>query len=706
MKNLLLILPVILFVMASCKKEVKTWTYPDSKKSDVSDVYFGDTVPDPYRWLENDTAADVKEWVKEQNAVTDQYMATIPFRESLYQEFTRIWDFPKYGTPSKKGNRRFFMKNDGLQNQYVLYMQTGEEGEPEVLLDPNTFSEDGTIALSGISISNDGKYLAYKTSTGGSDWNEIRVMDIESRKMLDDHLHWIKFSGIAWLDDGFFYSAYDAPEKGLELSGKNEFHKVYFHKIGEPQSQDKLFFEDPRNPQLSVSVTTDEDGKFIFLSSSQGTSGNRLMVKEAKGTNTAFHTINGDFDYDFDVVDVVDDKLLVMTNYKAPRYRLILVDPFRTEETHWQEFVPETDAVLRSASYIGGKIITTYLRDAKSMAMVYDKDGSFMHEVQFPTIGTVSGFSGDKNDNEAFYSFSSYTYPTTIYKYDVARNTSEIFHKVDVAYNPEDYETKQIFFKSKDGKEVPMFVTHRKGIRLDGHNPLLLYGYGGFNISLTPGFSVSNMPFIDNGGVYVVVNLRGGGEYGKEWHEAGTKLQKQNTFDDFISAAEWLIQNKYTSSDKLAILGGSNGGLLVGACMTQRPDLFKVALPQVGVLDMLRYHKFTIGWAWAGDYGTSDESAEMYAYLKGYSPLHNIKEGVSYPATLVTTADHDDRVVPAHSFKFIATLQEKDAGKNPVLIRIETDAGHGAGKPTSKVIEETTDRWAFTMYNLGMNPKF
>lgn len=706
MKNLLLILPVILFVMASCKKEVKTWTYPDSKKSDVSDVYFGDTVPDPYRWLENDTAADVKEWVKEQNAVTDQYMATIPFRESLYQEFTRIWDFPKYGTPSKKGNRRFFMKNDGLQNQYVLYMQTGEEGEPEVLLDPNTFSEDGTIALSGISISNDGKYLAYKTSTGGSDWNEIRVMDIESRKMLDDHLHWIKFSGIAWLDDGFFYSAYDAPEKGSELSGKNEFHKVYFHKIGEPQSQDKLFFEDPRNPQLSVSVATDEDGKFIFLSSSQGTSGNRLMLKEAKGTNTAFHTINGDFDYDFDVVDVVNDKLLVMTNYKAPRYRLILVDPFRTEETHWQEFVPETDAVLRSASYIGGKIITTYLRDAKSMAMVYDKDGSFMHEVQFPTIGTVSGFSGDKNDNEAFYSFSSYTYPTTIYKYDVARNTSEIFHKVDVAYNPEDYETKQIFFKSKDGKEVPMFVTHRKGIQLDGNNPLLLYGYGGFNISLTPGFSVSNMPFIDNGGVYVVVNLRGGGEYGKEWHEAGTKLQKQNTFDDFISAAEWLIENKYTSSGKLAILGGSNGGLLVGACMTQRPDLFKVALPQVGVLDMLRYHKFTIGWAWAGDYGTSDESAEMYAYLKGYSPLHNIKEGVSYPATLVTTADHDDRVVPAHSFKFIATLQEKDAGKNPVLIRIETDAGHGAGKPTFKVIEETTDRWAFTMYNLGMNPKF
>lgn len=706
MRNLLLILPVILSVMASCKKEVKTWTYPDSKKSDVSDVYFGDTVPDPYRWLENDTAADVKEWVKEQNAVTDQYMATIPFRESLYQEFTRIWDFPKYGTPSKKGNRRFFMKNDGLQNQYVLYMQTGEDGEPEVLLDPNTFSEDGTIALSGISISNDGKYLAYKTSTGGSDWNEIRVMDIESRKMLEDHLHWIKFSGIAWLDDGFFYSAYDAPEKGSELSGKNEFHKVYFHKIGEPQSHDKLFFEDPRNPQLSVSVATDEDGKFIFLSSSQGTSGNRLMVKEAKGTNTSFHTINGDFDYDFDVVDVVDDKLLIMTNYKAPRYRLILVDPFRTEETHWQEFVPETDAVLRSASYIGGKIITTYLRDAKSMAMVYDKDGSFMHEVQFPTIGTVSGFSGDKNDNEAFYSFSSYTYPTTIYKYDVARNTSEIFHKVDVAYNPEDYETKQIFFKSKDGKEVPMFVTHRKGIRLDGNNPLLLYGYGGFNISLTPGFSVSNMPFIDNGGVYVVVNLRGGGEYGKEWHEAGTKLQKQNTFDDFISAAEWLIENKYTSSDKLAILGGSNGGLLVGACMTQRPDLFKVALPQVGVLDMLRYHKFTIGWAWAGDYGTSDESAEMYAYLKGYSPLHNIKEGVSYPATLVTTADHDDRVVPAHSFKFIATLQEKDAGKNPVLIRIETDAGHGAGKPTSKVIEETTDRWAFTMYNLGMNPKF
>ena len=704
MKKIIFMGIIACLCLNGCKQ--KKLSYPESKKQDITDVYFGDTVKDPYRWLEFDTAADVKEWVNAQNAVTDHYLSQIPFRSQLQKKFTEIWDFPKYGTPFKKGGRYFFSKNDGLQNQYVIYTQTSLDSEPEVLLDPNTFSDDGTVSLSGISFSQDGRYLAYKISRGGSDWNEIFVMDVETKEKLNDHLKWIKFSGASWLGNGFFYSAYDEPAEGTALSGKNEYHKVYYHKLGDPQSKDQLVYEDKNNPLRNFGFSTDEDEKYIFLTATEGTSGNSLYVKEATVPDATFHPVSETFDYDFHPIDVLHDRLLVMTNYKAPKYRLILVDPKNTAESAWQELIPESEAVLMNAGIVGGKIIANYLKDARSTALVYNPDGTFQHEVQFPTIGSVSGFSGEKDEDEAFYSFSSYTYPTTIYKYNVSANTSEVFRKLEIDFNPDDYETRQIFFNSKDGTKVPMFVTHKKGIQMDGNNPTLLYGYGGFNISMTPGFSISNLPFINNGGIFVVVNLRGGGEYGKEWHEAGTKMQKQNVFDDFISAAEWLIDNQYTNPDKLAILGGSNGGLLVGACMTQRPDLFKVALPQVGVLDMLRYHKFTIGWAWAGDYGTSEESPEMYQYLKGYSPLHNIKKGVNYPATLVTTADHDDRVVPAHSFKFIAELQENDGGKNPVLIRIETNAGHGSGKPTSKVIEETTDRWAFTMYNLGMNPKF
>lgn len=704
MKNTLFILTIIALVMIGCNQ--KKWNYPETKKENVVDEYFGVAVEDPYRWLEDDNAAEVKDWVLAENKVTDDYLANIPFRDELNKKLTKIWNFPKYGTPFKKGERYFFMKNDGLQNQYVLYMQSALDAEPEVLLDPNTFSEDGTVALAGFSFSKDGKYMAYQTSVGGSDWTEMFVMNVETKELLPDHIRWIKFSGASWLGDGFFYSAFDAPEAGSELSGKNEYNKVFFHKLGDRQEDDALVYEDKANPLYSFGASVDEDENFIFLYTSEGTSGNELYVKEAKNIHGKFDLIAGGFDYDYSVVDVVDGKILIMTNKNAPKYRLILVDPKRPSEKHWQELIPESDAVLDGAQIIGGKIITTYLRDAKSVAFVYNTDGTLLHEVIFPTIGSVGGFSGEKDSDEAFYAFSSYTYPTTIYKYDVENNVSELFRKLEIDFNPEDYETKQIFFNSKDGTKVPMFVTYKKGIALNGANPLLLYGYGGFNVPLTPGFSISNLPFIDNGGIYVVVNLRGGGEYGKEWHDAGTKMQKQNVFDDFIAAAEWLIENKYTNPEKLAILGGSNGGLLVGACMTQRPDLFKVALPQVGVLDMLRYHLFTIGYAWAVDYGKSDDSPEMFEYLKGYSPLHNVKEGVCYPATLVTTADHDDRVVPAHSFKFAATLQEKDCGENPVLIRIETDAGHGSGKPTTKAIEEITDRWAFTMYNLGMNPKF
>ena len=704
MKKYFLLLALSGVIMSGCNE--KKWTYPETAKQDVVDDYFGVQVADPYRWLEDDNAADVKAWVDAQNAVTNKYLEKIPFRAALNKHLTEIWDFPKYGTPSRKGDRYFFMKNDGLQNQYVLYTHIGLDGEHEVLLDPNTLSEDGTVALAGTSLSNDGKYLAYKIARAGSDWNEIFVMDVATKEQLPDQIEWVKFSGISWLGDGFFYSAYDKPQEGMALSGKNQFHKVYFHKLGTAQADDVLVHENKNQPDWNFGMGVTEDETYQFLTVSESTSGNMLYVKEINNPKAVFIPISENFDNDFSVIDVMDGKILVMTDYKAPKYRLLSIDPKKPSEAHWTELIPESEFVLQSVDLIGGKLIANYLRDAHSVAMVFNADGSLLHEVAFPTIGSVGGFSGRNDSAEAFYAFSSYAYPTTIFKYDVKTNVSEVYRRLEFKFNPEEYITEQVFFASKDGTEVPMFITYKKNMQRNGKNPLLLYGYGGFNISLTPRFSISNVPFLNNGGIYVDVNLRGGGEYGKEWHEAGTKMRKQNVFDDFIAAAEWLIENKYTNPDKIAIVGGSNGGLLVGACMTQRPDLFKVVIPQVGVLDMLRYQHFTIGRAWAVDYGTSEDSPEMFEYLKGYSPLHNVKEGVAHPATLVTTADHDDRVVPAHSFKFISELQAKDAGKNPVLVRIESNAGHGAGKPTAKVIEETTDRWAFIMYNLGMNPKF
>lgn len=680
--------------------------YPVTKKVDTVDNYFGTKVADPYRWLEDDTTAATAAWVKEENAVTEAYFEKIPFREAMKERLTKIWNYPKYGVPFKGGSNYFFYKNDGMQNQSVLYVQEGLDKEPSIMLDPNKLSEDGTVALAELSVSNDGKYLVYLTSTGGSDWNEAYVMDVATKKLLTDHLLWIKFSGIAWKSDGFYYSRYDEPVKGKELSQKNEYHKVYFHKIGTEQSKDILVYSNDKYPNRNYSAQTTEDEKFLLMYESETTSGIGLYYLRLDKGESEFKQIAQGFDYEYGMIDDYNDKLIVLTTNNAPKYKLVLIDPEKPEEKNWVTIIPESSEVLQGVSYIGGKLIAEYIKDACSKAYIYTLDGKQEGEVQFPCIGSASGFSGKKEDNTAFYSFTSFTYPSTIYKFDVKANTSSIYKKSDIDFDADQYETKQIFYTSKDSTKVPMFLVYKKGPVLDGKNPTLLYGYGGFNVSLTPSFSLSRLLFLENDGIYVMANLRGGGEYGEDWHLAGTKMKKQNVFDDFIAAAEYLIKNKYTSTEKLAIAGGSNGGLLVGACMTQRPDLFRVCVPQVGVMDMLRYQKFTIGRAWSGDYGTSEDSEEMFKYLYNYSPLHNIKSGVKYPATLVMTADHDDRVVPAHSFKFISTLQEKQTGTNPVLIRIESKAGHGAGKPTAKIIEEYADLYSFIMFNLGMNPKY
>lgn len=677
--------------------------YPKTKKVDQIDNYFGTKVSDPYRWLENDTSTETAEWVKLQNKVTFGYLEQIPFREKIKQRLTKIWDYPKYGVPFKEGKYYFYYKNNGMQNQSVLYIQDGLAGEPKVFLDPNTFSKDGTIALGSLQVSHDAKYMAYTTSIGGSDWNEIYVIEIPSGKKLDDQLKWVKFSGISWEKDGFYYSRYDEPKKGGELSGKNEFHKVYYHKIGDLQSSDKLIYENPNYPLRNYSVSTSDDEKFLYLYETEGTSGNSLYVKELSKPNSQFILIAKGFDDEYNAVDNEGNDILLMTNHKAPKNKLLVISTPYSDTTKWKTIIPEKNEVLQSVSIIGGKIVAQYMKDASSRAYVCDIEGKLISEITLPGIGTIGGFSGKKNDNIAFYAYTSFTFPTTIFKYDINSNKTEVYKKPDIDFKVDDYETKQVFYPSKDGTQIPMFIIHKKDLKLDGTNPTMLYGYGGFNISLTPSFSLSRLVFLENGGVYAIANLRGGGEYGEEWHKAGTKMNKQNVFNDFIAAAEYLIKEKYTNSNKLAISGGSNGGLLVGACMTQRPELFKVAMPAVGVMDMLRFHKFTIGWAWTGDYGSSDDSL-MFNYIYKYSPLHNIKEGVRYPATMVTTADHDDRVVPAHSFKFISTLQEKNKGDNPVLIRIETMAGHGAGKPTSKQIDEVTDFWSFVLYNLDVTP--
>lgn len=707
MKRNLFIVPIVfVMIVSGCMPERQNIKYPETKKDTVVDVYFGTEVSDPYRWLEDDQSAETAAWVQAENKITFDYLSKIPFRDALKQRLETIWNYPKLGVPFKKGGRYFFFKNDGLQNQSVLYMQQNLGDEPEVLLDPNGFSADGTIALGSISPSDDGRYLAYSISRGGSDWNEIVVMDIQSREMISDTINWVKFSGISWFNNGFYYSAYDAPKAGEALSGSNQFHKIYYHTLGTSQSDDQLIFHDPNNPLRNFYAYLTEDKAFLMVAESESTSGNALYAKKTDQPDNQFVKIAEGFEFDYSVVDHLDNQLLVVTNFNAAKKQLVLIDPQQPEPENWTTILPEREDVLQSVQMVGDYIYAEYLQDANSKAYFYDYEGNLVQELVLPTLGTIAGFSGEKGDNTAFYGFTSFTFPSSVYQYNVSTDESGLYSNSEVQFDPSAYETKQVFFASKDGTKVPMFLVYKKGLELNGKNPLLLYGYGGFNISLTPSFSVSRLPFLEQGGVFVMVNLRGGGEYGETWHEAGTKMKKQNVFDDFIGAAEYLIAEKYTSADKLAILGGSNGGLLVGACMTQRPDLFKVAIPIVGVMDMLRYHQFTIGWAWAGDYGRSDDSKEMFEYLLGYSPLHNIQKGVDYPATLAITADHDDRVVPAHTFKFMATLQEMNSGKNPVLVRIETQAGHGAGKPTSKMIEESADMYSFIMYNLGMKPKF
>jgi prolyl oligopeptidase len=698
MKKLVYLSTVVL--MASCTQKL---SYPETKKETVTDDYFGTVVEDPYRWLENDTSAETEAWVEAQNKVTFDYLNKLPNRDKISRQLTGLLDYERVSTPFKRGGKYFFFKNDGLQNQSVLFMTDSLAGEPVVLLDPNTLSEDGTVALSGAEISDDAKYLVYSVARSGSDWNEVFVKDIETGELLDDHLMWVKFSGLSWYNGGVFYSRYDEPEAGSELSKSNEYQKVYFHKIGTGQSEDMLVKEDREHPNRMFGAGVTDDKRFLLLSSSEGTSGNALFVKDLIQPDAAFVPVMASYEYDFNVVDNVGNDLYVLTNYKAPKYRLVKVDFTQPAEENWTEILPEAENVLESVSLNGGEIVAQYMKDAHNVVEVYTIDGEFDYELQLPGIGSVDRFSGKKEEAESFFSYTSFNTPGEVYKYDFKTKELSLFFRPEIAFNPDDFVVKQEFYTSKDGTRVPLFIVHRKGLTLNGDNPALLYGYGGFNISLTPSFSATRMVFVENGGVLAVANLRGGGEYGEDWHKAGTKMQKQNVFDDCIAVAEYLIGSKYTNPERLALMGGSNGGLLVGAVVNQRPDLFKVALPAVGVMDMLRYQYFTIGWAWAGDYGRSDDSKEMFEYLYGYSPYHNIKKGGKYPAVLVTTADHDDRVVPAHSFKYAARLQEYNAGDLPTLIRIETKAGHGAGKPTTKIIEEYTDVWAFTCYHLGMN---
>jgi len=679
--------------------------YPITKKDNTVDTYFGVKVSDPYRWLENDTTKETAAWVKAQNKVTSTYLAKIPFRNKLKQRLTNLANYEKIGAPFKKNGKYYFYKNDGLQNQSVLYVQNSLDSQPEVFLDPNKLSEDGTVALTGISFSKDGKYFAYTVSRSGSDWREIYVMDIATRKLLNDHIQWAKFTGAAWQGDGFYYSAYDAPVAGKEFSNVNENHKIYFHKIGEPQSKDVLVYQNPKYPKRFYSASVSEDQRILFIYESGEGRGNTIFMKNLTKADTPIEQLTTDFNYDYSPIEVIGNKIFFSTNFGAPKTKVMVADINSPKLENWNDLVPESTSVLSGAEIIGGKLMLTYDKDASNHAFVYSTEGKCLHEVKLPSLGSV-GFSGDKDDNIAFYSFTSFTFPGAIYKYNVDANESTLYRAPKVDFNPEEFVTEQVFYPSKDGTKIPMFLTYKKGLKRNGSNPVYLYGYGGFNISLNPSFTTSRIPFLENGGIYAQVNLRGGGEYGEEWHVAGTKMKKQNVFDDFISAAEYLIAKKYTNKQKIAIVGGSNGGLLIGACVNQRPDLFKVAIPEVGVMDMLRYHKFTIGWNWASDYGTSEDSKEMFEYLKAYSPLHTFKKGITYPAIMVTTADHDDRVVPAHSFKYAATLQDASNGKTPTLIRIDSKAGHGSGKPMSKVLEEQSDIYSFIMYNMGMNSKF
>ena len=697
-----LILFIVMMTMLSSFAQIK---YPETKKVTQEDDYFGTKVADPYRWLEDDMSPETAAWVAAQNKVTQDYLSKIPFRDKVRKRLEEMWNYPKYSSPRKVGNHYYYYKNDGLQNQSILYRQVGLNGTPEIFIDPNKLSKDGTASVGAPQFSKNKKYAAYLMAQAGSDWQEGYVMDVTTKKQLTDKVQWIKFSGLTWMgDDGFYYSRYPEPDEKGKLSKQNQFHKVYYHKLGTPQSGDVLVYEDKEHPLRNVTAAVTEDERFLIINVSEGTSGKELWVKDLKNNQKDFSLLIKGFNTEANVVDNDGDRLLVKTNADAPNYKLVSIDPKNPSKENWQTIISTRTKLLQSVGKAGGKLFLSYLEDASSRIYQTTYKGILEREIKLPGIGSAGGFGGFKEDKEIFYTYSSFNYPPAIYRYNITTGKTELFRRNEAKIKAENYISLQSFFTSKDGTRIPLFITYKKGITLNSNNPVLLYGYGGFNAAITPYFSISNAFFLEQGGVYAVVNLRGGDEYGEEWHKAGMLLNKQNVFDDFIGAAEFLIAKKYTNPKKLAIRGESNGGLLVGAVINQRPELFKVALPMVGVMDMLRYHNFTIGWAWATEYGRSD-SAQYFPVLFKYSPLHNLKKGFKYPATLITTADHDDRVVPAHSFKYAATLQEMNDGSNPTLIRIETKAGHGAGLPTSKQIEEAADIWSFIMYNLGMNFK-
>ena len=702
-----IILPLLTVVaLSACNQELKQekpiqMTYPETTKGTVVDTYFDTAVPDPYRWLEDDMSDETAAWVKNQNTATFSYLDNIPYRDALKERLSKLWNYEKIGAPFKEGDHEYYYKNDGLQNQYVIYKKR-TDGADEVFLDPNTFSEDGTISLGNLSFSKNGKIVAYAISEGGSDWRKVIVMDAETRTVMEDTLVDVKFSGISWKgNDGFFYSSYDKPE-GSELSAKTDQHKLYYHKLGTKQRDDILIFGGtPEEKRRYVSGSVTEDDAYLIISGAVSTSGNDLFIKDLRKEGSPLVPIISGFESDAYVIENKGSKLYIVTNLEAPNQKIVTVDASEPSTENWVDFIAETENVL-SPGTGSGFFFAEYMKDAVSIVKQYDYDGKLIRDIALPGIGSVGGFGGKKEAEVIYYSFTNYVMPSSTYTFDPKTGLSKLYRAPKIDFDSSQYESKQIFYTSKDGTKVPMIITHKKGLVLDGKNPTILYGYGGFNISLTPSFSIANTVWMENGGVYAVPNLRGGGEYGKKWHDAGTQMKKQNVFDDFIAAAQYLIDNNYTSSDYLAVRGGSNGGLLVGATMTQRPDLMKVALPAVGVLDMLRYHTFTAGAGWAYDYGTAEDSKEMFEYLKAYSPVHNVKAGTQYPATMVTTGDHDDRVVPAHSFKFAAELQAKQTGSNPTLIRIETDAGHGAGTPVSKTIDQYADIFGFTLYNMGI----
>jgi prolyl oligopeptidase len=695
----------VALIAASCGQQEQnsqaetTMNYPETRKGDVYDEYFGTRVDDPYRWLEDDLSEETAEWVRAENEVTSAYLSEIPVRVGLRSRLEELWNYEKIGAPFEEGDYSYWYRNDGMQNHYVLYRKKGD-GPEEIFLDPNGFSEDGTTSLSGVSFTEDGSMIAYQISEGGSDWRKVIVMRTEDDAIIEDTLRDVKFSGLSWLgNEGFFYSSYDKPEEGSVLSGKTQQHKLYFHRLGTQQAEDELIFGGDDRIRRYVSGSVTRDQQWLVISAAISTTGNEFYLMSLADDSRTLVQVVDDFENEYGVVHSEGNTFYLQTNYEAPNSRIMVMDATDPDRTNWSELVAETEMPL-NASTGCGKIFCSYLKDATSMVQQYDLAGRLERTVELPGVGSASGFSSKWDDETLYFSFANYVTPGSIYRYDPVTGGSDLYRTPEIAFDPSGFESKQVFYTSKDGTQIPMIISYKKGMELNGSNPALLYGYGGFNISLTPRFSISNVVWMEQGGIYAVANLRGGGEYGEQWHSAGTQMNKQNVFDDFIAAAEYLISEQYTRKEKLAIAGGSNGGLLVGACMTQRPDLFQVALPAVGVLDMLRYHTFTAGAGWAYDYGTSDDSKEMFEYLKAYSPYHALEEGVEYPATMVTTADHDDRVVPAHSFKFAARLQEYHSGDAPVLIRIETNAGHGAGKPTSMIIDEQADKWAFTLHNM------